>query len=211
MEILGKFVSLSNRNLDNMAMPKLKTDYFTYAQYLNWNDGKRWEIIDGMAYDMSPAPLVRHQEISMAFSLIIGNYLTGKQCKVFAAPFDVRFAEKDELNDETINVVQPDITVICDPSKLDERGAKGAPDWIIEIASPSTTKHDFVTKLLLYQKFGVREYWIVDSQTKTVHIFRKDLAGLYYEERIVAGDEQIAVGIFPDLIIELHKIFSEEN
>ena len=192
-----------------MAIPKARNDYFTYAQYLNWEDGKQWEIIDGVAYDMSPAPNRSHQQISMSLSVIIGNYLRGKQCQIFAAPFDVRFSDRDEATDKITNVVQPDISVICDPNKLDERGAKGAPDWIIEITSPSTIKHDFGTKLLLYQKFGVKEYWIVDPASKTVHVYRRDLVGLYFEERTVANQDKIISGIFPDLEIILKEIFQE--
>lgn len=191
-----------------MAFPKARKDYFTYAQYLNWEDGKRWEIIDGLAYDMSPAPNRSHQQISMSLSVIIGNYLLGKQCQIFAAPFDVRFCE-DEASDEIINIVQPDISVICDPDKLDERGVKGAPDWIIEITSPSTIKHDFGTKLLIYQKFGVKEYWIVDPASKTVHVYRRDLVGLYFEKQTVGNQDKVISGIFPDLEIILKEIFQD--
>jgi len=191
-----------------MGVPKLKYEHFTYSDYLTWNDEKRWEIIQGAAFEMTPAPNTEHQRISMFLSIHIGNYLKGKSCSVFSAPIDVRLAENTFTDEETINVVQPDLLVICETSKIDDRGIKGAPDWIIEITSPSTLKHDFGTKLLLYQKYGVREYWIVDPSTKNIHTFGLDNYGKYNPGNSYKGEDIISPGIFPDVKIIPNEIFT---
>ena len=128
---------------------KILLENFTYADYLKWNDGKRYEIIEGQIYNMSPAPIRIHQSISRNLSYIIQHYLKEKTCEVYSAPFDVRFAFKAGMNDMITNVVQPDISVICDPKKLDKAGCIGPPDWIIEILSPSTAKKDITVILRL--------------------------------------------------------------
>jgi Uma2 family endonuclease len=107
------------------------------------------------------------------------------------------------------NVVQPDISVFCDRSKIDERGAKGAPNLIVEILSPSTMKIDFGIKLLLYQQYGVKEYWIADPDAKTVNVYKLDLIGKYFLDKIYQAADTLKVGIFPDLEISLTEIFEE--
>src|SRR3990172_4041775 len=121
-----------------------KQDKFTYADYLTWDDSERWEIINGVAYNMSPAPNTNHQSISLEVSAQIRNFLmeSDKPCMAFHAPFDVRFPEGVLDNNKIIDVVQPDIVVICDTSKIDENGCQGAPDFIIEILSPGTVNKD---------------------------------------------------------------------
>ena len=191
-----------------MGIPKTKDELFNYADYLSWKDEKRWEIVNGIAYNMTPAPGTRHQQVSGALFATIYNYLKGKNCSVFSAPIDVCLAENAE-NEETINnVVQPDITVVCDKQKINEKGLKGVPDWIIEIISPSTVKYDFGTKLLLYQKFAVKEYWIVDPFAKTINVYITDNSGKYNPERIYAEMEEISPTMFPDLKINLNDVFS---
>ncbi|MCL1919203.1 MAG: Uma2 family endonuclease [Peptococcaceae bacterium] len=138
---------------------------YTYSDYLKWGDDVRCELIDGIPY-MSPAPSLAHQTISLGLSLQLGNFLKGKPCRLFTAPCDVRLNTPD--GDDT--VVQPDLLVVCDKAKLDGKACVGAPDMIIEILSPSTERKDKVTKLNLYQKAGVREYWIVDIDSKTVQV-----------------------------------------
>ncbi|MDR1618206.1 MAG: Uma2 family endonuclease, partial [Treponema sp.] len=125
-------------------MPLVKEQpYYTYADFLDWDEGERCEIIDGEAYMMS-APSRIHQRISMALSAMLYNYLEGKTCEVYPAPFAVRLFPAEDLSDDT--VVEPDISVVCDPSKLDDRGCNGAPDFIIEIISPSTARYDRLVK-----------------------------------------------------------------
>jgi Uma2 family endonuclease len=146
---------------------------FKYNDYLNWPEDIRVEIIHGVAYMMSP-PVTIHQKISMLLSLRFASFLEGKTCQVFAAPFGVRLFPKEDKTDDT--VVEPDIVVVCDPSKIDERGCNGAPDLIIEILSPSTRRKDRYIKRELYQKAGVREYWMVSPEDCEieVHLFEEN-------------------------------------
>lgn len=178
--------------------------HYTYEDYYTWDDGKRWELIGGVPYAMPSETLTRHQRISGEVGRQLFNFLKGRPCcEVFAAPFDVRLNAGDA--DDT--VVQPDLVVVCDRAKIDDRGCKGAPDLVMEILSPSTARHDRIVKLKLYQQAGVREYWIVDPETKTVQVFLlKD--GQY----VVAGytDEDAApVGVLPGCAIALPEVFAE--
>lgn len=188
-----------------MPLPQKKEKY-SYKDYLNWSEEERWEIIDGAAY-MQAAPSRIHQEISGELHRRFANYLQGKPCRVYHAPFCVRLdAEKDD--NDIINVVEPDITVVCDSSKLDERGCKGSPDMIIEILSPSTGKKDKVIKFNKYEKAGVKEYWILEPDQKLVSVFLLQSNGRYGRPEMYTDEDQIKVSIFPDLTIELDAIFS---
>jgi len=191
-----------------LAMKNADMSY-TYADYLQWNDNERWELIGGVAYNMSPAPSRKHQEISQNLSRKIGNYLEGKSCKVYAAPFDVRLPLGDEEDKRTGNVVQPDIVVVCDSAKLDDRGCTGAPDLIIEILSPSTAKKDMVVKLHLYEKAGVKEYWLVHPTDHTVTVFMLGNDGRYGRFEMYDQSDQLAMGIFSDFVLDLKDVFSE--
>lgn len=176
---------------------------YTYHDYLNWHDEERWELIDGIAYDMTPAPSRKHQEILGELYRQFSNYLLGKDCKVYPAPFDVRLPKEEENVDQTTTVVQPDITVVCDPPKLDERGCNGAPDLVIEILSPETAKKDLTTKLMLYERVGVKEYWVVHPVDKTVMIFEQNQEGEYGKPKTFGEGDQIPVRIFLGLTIDL--------
>ncbi len=182
---------------------------YTYADYLTWLDDKRRELINGFIKIMTPAPRRIHQEISLNITKKVVNYLDNKPCKIYHAPFDVRLVEKDKTSDqEIINVVQPDISVICDLAKLDDRGCLGAPDLIIEILSPASSKRDLSEKYELYQNFGVKEYWIVFPSEKVIQQFvlfnkKYELKGSFVE-----GD-LISPYIFPDLEINLDEIFKD--
>lgn len=130
--------------------------YYSFADYLTWNDDERREIIEGKIFDMSPAPDRHHQAISMKLSVVFGTYLKNRKCRVFAAPFDVRLYNKPVKNDKDIDtVVQPDIVIVCDEKKLDNRGCIGSPDMVIEILSPSSSGKDIFEKLPLYEKYGI--------------------------------------------------------
>lgn len=193
-----------------MGLPQKKeNEKFTYADYLTWPENERWEIIDGFAYDMTPAPSLEHQEILGELFNQFKNYLKGKSCKVFVAPFDVVLPEKLESENESTTVVQPDILVVCDKSKLKENGCFGAPDLIAEILSPSTTSKDINEKYILYEKHGVREYWIVFPERKRVEVFTLSPAGKYLKPLVYSRDEEIKVGIFDDLTIDLKTVFLE--
>jgi len=182
---------------------------YTYADYLTWLDDKRRELINGFVKKMTPAPRRIHQKLSGRIFNNVYNYLAGKKCEVYHAPFDVRLIEKDKTSDkEIINVVQPDISIICDLSKLDDRGCLGAPDFIIEILSPASNKRDLKEKYELYQKFGVKEYWIVFPSEKVIQKFvllskKYELKGSFVEGDIISPD------IFPDLKINVDDIFKE--
>ena len=195
-----------------MAAPKLNQKY-TYADYLTWDDGKRWELIEGVPYEMvfgdiknmSPAPSRKHQTISTSLFGLIFPHAKEKGCNMFTAPFDVRFSENDE--DET--VVQPDLSIFCDKRKLDDRGAHAAPDWIIEILSPSTFQKDLHTKLLLYQKHAVPLYWIVDPEKETILVNKLDETGKYGIPETYSLADKIGVDLFENMEVEVAKIFEE--
>ncbi len=186
------------------------SQHFTYSDYLTWPDGERWEIIDGEAIAMSPAPGRRHQQLSGELFRQFANYLKGKPCKVFAAPFDVRLSERTGLTDEKINtVVQPDIIVVCDNNKLDERGCNASPDLIIEIVSPSTSKNDLTIKFDLYQRHGVREYWVIHPAEQTLLVYKLEEDRLYGKPDRYAWDGKVPVPMLGDLEIDLVEVFAE--
>jgi len=163
-------------------------------------DGQRAELIDGQIYMMAP-PNTRHQNLVSEFTITIGNYirLKGGNCKVFPAPFAV-FLNKDDLN-----YVEPDISVICNKDKLNDKGCNGAPDWVIEIVSPSTSRIDYGVKLFKYRSAGVREYWIVNPMKKTVTVFdlEKEEKSNQYD-----FDDTISSCIYEDLTINITNLLS---
>ena len=192
-----------------MALPAEKPRY-TFADVLTWDEGERAEIIDGEVILMAPSPSRVHQGISGEICRQLGNYLKGKKCKVYAAPFDVRLFEVDGDRPEDVDtVVEPDITVVCDPAKLDERGCKGAPDMVVEILSPSTQRHDRLVKLGLYQRAGVREYWIVSPEEQTVQVMLLDSGGVLQLHEVYDRDSIAKVNILDGCFIELAKVFAE--
>jgi len=193
-----------------MEQPRRERRY-TYADYCTWDDDKRWELIDGVAYEMhagpqamSPAPFWRHQKISRELSHQLSVFLKGKPCELFYAPFDVRL---DAAGDDD-TVVQPDIVVVCDRSKLGGTGCSGAPDLVIEVLSPSTARHDKWVKFNLYQRAGVREYWIADpdSKTVTVHTLKEG----EYITRAYGDTQSAPVSVLPGCEIDLREVFNEE-
>jgi len=185
---------------------------YTYADYLTWQVQERLELIKGRIFKMSPAPLRYHQELSGALLGELISYLKRKPCKVFHAPFDVRLpgAQNSQGDEEIDTVVQPDIVVVCDLSKLDRRGCVGAPDLIIEILSPSTAAKDVKDKFHLYEEAGVWEYWIVHPEEALLEVFTLNEQGKYDLDKIYTRDDRVNVGIFDDLSIALNDIFEEE-
>ena len=178
-----------------------------YADYLTWPDDERWEIIEGVAYDMSPAPSTEHQRISFRLSGILYNLLEGKQCSAFAAPFDVRLADrKAEADEEIETVVQPDIVVVCDQKKLDKRGCLGAPDIAVEIISASTSYKDQTQKLRLYGRHGVREYWIVNPDARYIMVYRPEGA-TYGKPEYLTENEILESKALEGLRIDLSQVW----
>jgi len=166
-----------------MGLRQRDTGYHTYADYLTWTDERRYELIDGKAYclydpkAMAPAPTRRHQAVLGGMFAQLSQALRGGPCRVYPAPLDVRLPKSDEADELVDTVVQPDISVICDPAKLDDAGCRGAPDWIIEVLSPSTASHDQIRKLAIYECAGVREYWLVHPVDRVVTIYRQGADG----------------------------------
>ena len=174
-------------------MPLLKKDNYTVDDIYALPDGQRAELIDGQIYDMAP-PSRTHQELVGELYATIRNYIKSNhgRCKVYPAPFAVF------LNEDDKTYVEPDISVICDPNKLDDRGCNGAPDWIVEIVSPSSQRMDYLTKLFKYRTAGVREYWIINplKQTVQVYFFEGTEDSTQY-----SFDDEINVTIYDDFTI----------
>lgn len=179
-----------------MALPQERT--YTIKDIYALPDGTRAELIDGQIYYMAPPNRI-HQKISFTLSRKIADYIDSKKgsCEVYPAPFAV-FLDKDETH-----YVEPDISVICDPNKLDDKGCSGAPDWIIEIVSPSNPSHDYINKLALYKATGVREYWIVNPGTQaiTVYFFEAEI----FAEKYTLQDK-IKVNIYDDFTIDFSQL-----
>ncbi|MVM41776.1 Uma2 family endonuclease [Spirosoma sp. HMF3257] len=179
---------------------------YTYADYLKWQFDESVELIKGKLYRMSPAPKRAHQLAVSHLLVDISIYLGSKGCEIYVAPFDVRLPIRNERKpDQLHTVVQPDICVVCDASKLDENGCLGAPDWVIEITSPRTAKNDFSEKFNLYEESGVREYWIVQPKEKAVNVYVLE-DGQYALVDVYESGE-IPSCIFPDLLISHDRIF----
>lgn len=156
-----------------MAIPAIKDgEHFTYRDYRSWPDEERWELIHGIAYEMA-GPSRAHQAVVTEVTRRIGNFLDGKPCQVYVAPFDVLLPLSDEMDDKVNTVVQPDVVVFCDPSKLTPSGARGAPDLCVEVLSPWNLRHDLDRKYHLYEKVGVREYWVVDPLGRCITIYTR--------------------------------------
>jgi Uma2 family endonuclease len=190
-----------------MSRPAERSKKYTYGDYLNWPEDERWELIEGIPYAMTPAPSIAHQRISGEFFRQISNFLVDKECEVLAAPFDVRLPEGEEADDAVLTVVQPDISVTCDPAKLDRRGCRGAPDVIIEILSPATATKDQIQKVALYEKHGVKEFWLVHPGDRLITVRLLDDAGRYGVPKIHEAKGRLPVQTLPDLEIDLDQVF----
>lgn len=182
---------------------------FTYADYLGWPDGERWELIDGQAYAMSPAPSNFHQLIVGELFASIHAYFRSKPCRPFVAPFDVRLPTAGTAHDQIDTVVQPDISLVCQPEQLkDNHGCLGAPDWVIEVLSPSTAVHDQRTKRALYERHGVAEYWLVHPGDRSVTIYRLE-NGAYGKPLVFGSEDECGPAAFPDLRIAVAGVFTD--
>jgi Uma2 family endonuclease len=184
---------------------EMKDAKFTYADYKAWElkPGKRYELIEGIAYAMS-APNDRHQAILMELARQIANFLLDKPCKVRPAPYDVRlFYEEDESDDV---VVQPDISVICDESKRGSEGCRGAPDLVVEILSPSNTAIEMQRKLELYREAGVREYWVLNPERNVLTAYR--LEGARYVMQLYHAADTALSPVLPGLEVPLNTVFA---
>lgn len=180
---------------------------YTFANYLTWIDEKRRELIDGFVFMMS-GPTRRHQKISGRLFLRFGNYLEKKKCEVYSAPFDVRLPKNGETdNNKIYNVVQPDIVIVCDQSKLDEKGCIGPPDLIVEILSANTSKKDLKDKFFLYEKSGVIEYWIAYPNEKSINVFILNPKGKYELKGMYVEGDTVSPSMLLDLSLEIEDVF----
>ena len=185
---------------------------YTYADYLTWMDDVRRELYDGFIRLMTPAPSMRHQEISFNLSGILRYFLKDKKCKGFAAPCDVRFSKskRQKDNKQIFTVLQPDLFVVCDLTKIEDNSCLGAPDFVIEIVSAKNSKRDIHDKFEIYQEHGVREYWIVFPNDENVSVFVLDEDGKFQFKGMFAGDDKIPVHIFNgDLEVDLTEVFEQ--
>jgi len=171
----------------------------TWTEYRTWPDDERWEIIDGVAYNMSPAPSTRHQAIVGNLFAYLHRHLAGKGCRPFMAPTDVRISETD--------VVQPDILVVCDPARITPSHIEGAPDLVMEVLSPGTSAKDLREKKWLYQRSGVREYWVVDPLELYVQRFLLTRDGRYGEAEVFGPQEVVPSVVLEGLTVDLREVF----
>ncbi len=183
-----------------MGLALKDTAYHNYADYLQWSDNN-YELIKGEAYFMSPAPSLEHQEIAGEVFRQIANALVGKKCRSLIAPIDVRLPKQDEPDEQIDTVVQPDVLVVCDNHKLDRRGVRGAPDWVLEVLSPATASHDQIKKRDLYEQHGVREYWLVHPTDRVLTIYllqNKEFS----KPRIIELAGDTAITVLDDVVIQ---------
>ena len=182
---------------------------YTYADYLKWDFPERVELINGKLYEMMAGPSSRHQKLSFIITGNLWYYMKGKDCQVFTAPFDVRLPGKSKDDKDIITVVQPDICVICDKSKIDTRGCLGAPDIVVEILSPSNNSVEINNKFDLYEKSGVKEYWIVSPQDNTFSVCIL-VEGKYIVSRPMASPKIVTSTVLPDFSLDLKELFESD-
>ncbi|HEY1062281.1 MAG TPA: Uma2 family endonuclease [Daejeonella sp.] len=182
---------------------------YSYANYLTWFFDDRVELIKGKVSKMSPAPSTLHQEISANIFSGIYNHLNGKSCKVFYAPFDVRFPKESKADKDIHTVLQPDICVICDPKKIDAKGCIGAPDIVIEILSPGNNKMELLHKYDIYEEFGVKEYWVVSPGDKTLLKYTLDIEGRYQPSKLFTLSEKVYSEVLPGFELDLDAVFGD--
>ncbi|QQK75308.1 Uma2 family endonuclease [Salicibibacter cibarius] len=188
-----------------MVMPDPKRK-FSYRDYATWAEEKRIEIVGGEPYDMTPAPSRKHQYTSKQLFAALNDYLSGDPCEAYYAPFDVRLFAEDRADDQVFDVVQPDLVVVCDPDKLDDAGCKGSPDVIIEIVSPSSIKMDKKVKRHLYEKAGIKEYWIIDPIHAYIEVYTLENEK-YGKPLFYSKEDHLKSALFKDLKIDLEYIF----
>jgi Uma2 family endonuclease len=187
-----------------MAIPK-EYERYTWRDYQSWSDDERWELFNGMAWAMSPAPNRSHQKLLIELGRQFANFLLGAECQVFVAPFDVKLSEESADEDDP-TVFQPDLVLCCDPSKLKDWGMQGAPDLVVEILSPKTGVRDRKVKFDLYERYRVGEYWILDPDGQVLEIYRHN--GSRYERvGAFSGEDTVPVSMLPGFTVEMALLF----
>ena len=189
-----------------MALPRRDTLHHTYADYLTWSDEERDELIDGVAYVKEPpTPSRSHQEIVGELHYQVRLALEDKSCRAYVAPFDVRLPKSEEADDRIDTVVQPDVLIVCDLNKLDERGMRGAPDWIAEVLAPSTASHDQFLKVPAYERAGVLEVWLIHPLDRTLTLYRLK-KGRYGRPIILELKSRTAITAIPGVSIDWDRL-----
>ncbi len=192
-------------NMENLAY---KTKKYTYQNLLEIDDDKRYELIDGVIYEMS-SPSVEHQQVVGEIYVQLYKYLQGKKCTVFVSPLDVCLSSN--WNPKRIyNSVQPDIFVVCNKDKITDKYIKGAPDLVIEVLSDSSRKHDTFVKFNLYQRYGVKEYWIIDIETEVIYQYILNEKNIYTLPKTYDITENIKVGILKNCTISLKELMKKD-
>ncbi len=179
---------------------------YTVKDYLSWTFDGFYEIIKGKVWKMSPAPTSSHQRVSFNLSFEFGRIFKGQNCEAFHAPFDVYFVRCGEETSNGTTVLQPDICIICDKSKIHEKGCVGAPDLVVEIISPSTAKKDLDDKYKVYEEFGVKEYWVVFPGEKAINIYSL-IEGKYELFKSLSHDEELQSPLFEHLKFRVEDVF----
>lgn len=181
---------------------------YTYADYFKWKFEERVELIRGRIFRMSPAPNRRHQELTGNIYYELRKHLIGKECNIYIAPFDVRLPRKSKDDKDIVTVLQPDICVICDASKLDDRGCLGAPDVVVEILSPGNNSKELKNKYEVYEEAGVKEYWVVSPQDETFIMYI--LAdGRYKPSRVMVAGDIVTSSILEGFALNLEQLFAK--
>jgi Uma2 family endonuclease len=184
------------------------THHYTYVDYLSWPEGPSDELIDGALYVREPtAPTLAHQRIVGELFYQAYNALEGKPCQVFVAPLEVRLPKSTEPDLEIDTVVQPDVFIVCDVQKLDARGVRGAPDWVVEVLSPTTSSYDRNIKVPVYERAGVQELWLVDPDDRSVTIYRLK-AGQYGPPSVLKLKGTTQLAAVPAVTIDLDRALS---
>ncbi len=179
---------------------------YTYADYYKWKFEERVELIKGYIFKMSPAPNRLHQELVGKLHIKLGIHLHKNSCKVYVAPFDVRLPRKSKEDKDIITVLQPDLCVICDPSKLDTRGCIGAPDIVVEVLSPSNNKKELKNKHEAYEEAGVKEYWVVLPYEKTMLIYTL-VDDKFSTSGLLASGDIVTSAVLPGFSLDLAELF----
>jgi Uma2 family endonuclease len=195
-----------------MTVRKRDTDYHTYSDYLMWSRDYGDELINGTAYVREPpSPSQSHQAIVLELGRQIANALEDKPCHVYVAPFDVRLPKATEEDDKVDTVVQPDVLIVSDLKKVDARGVRGAPDWVAEVLSPSTARHDRTLKLAAYERAGVREVWLIDPIDpidRTLTIYRLG-TGHYGRATVLELKGQTKLTAAPGVTIDWARVLAK--
>ncbi len=188
-----------------MGLPLRDECRHTYADYLSWPEDTRYELVEGLAYAMAPAPSVIHQTLVLGIARQADEALEDGPCRVLIAPVDLLLPHGSESDAEVETLVQPDVLVVCDPSKVGQTRVRGAPDWVVEVLSPATAAHDQTIKRAAYERAAVPEYWLVDPANRLVTIYRlRD--GSYGKPDIVELDGETPVGSIPRVLIHWSRI-----